>query len=727
MTDRDDTRSFHQIKAYPRGSAQGGRALQAVKGNLVENQGASGHRTVIRETSEGRAVGRTRDGMPMVEVEKRGDVIGVDHGVIDMLSVAPLNPDSYKDGVLWRTPFVDAYIVASEATPDDPNNPIVDELEDIPENIKGVAPADGTTAKSCRANKDRTNQDALYAKKVTMGQCPASLFTGRTRLWVQAMYGRHDELSLCALYIQALSVPPGLSLSGVDADSFFLNTNVGVYYEAATGKHWCIKVSTTHADIYPMEAQTDAVEDLRDFLVDPSLSASEKEKVETYILSDSIPVISKKQTVSFAYVVDWSMGYGWHFNWDGDRCDIVTNATLAYGGGGEHNESNHYRLTFTKNEVGVWAVTRQVVEGPVYWKARRNVDVIAAPLWEDGSLEKFGAHLGPLPYGNAPIYAFYAKNELKVCRYSATTGTHEYSGVTREPAYVNPAIRYTIGSDPMHVRWRSAWSDSTTTFSCGSVSASYVSGSHTDTVITRTSPNSGDYAAKVELGPSDLYMTGVQEWNVGQPTSIPMTTIFDSYFGSINVYAGLDGSGGMTYNTSSFGPFDGSTRESFGTLYARATEETYTSYVGKYTQFIVVIPYYDAEAVYIHGQYLQEDHEVGSAGVVNGPWFQYRGEYESSSIDAVFGTGGSSGPAESTTAFDRYNTTNSSVSKLVCSAGVFEATFPGSSGFWSVNDTVGQQYPTYTSASANAVKADSNGVDSGNPTGTDASIYVGWA
>src|SRR5574343_725713 len=102
MADKDDVRSFNQIKAYPRGSAQGGRAIQAMKGALGENEGTSGYRTIVRETSEGRAIVRTSDGMPMVEVEKNEENAYLETGAREFQSPGDgLQPHS-GNPAKWR-------------------------------------------------------------------------------------------------------------------------------------------------------------------------------------------------------------------------------------------------------------------------------------------------------------------------------------------------------------------------------------------------------------------------------------------------------------------------------------------------------------------------------------------------------------------------------------------------------------------------------------------------
>lgn len=717
---KDGVRDSEQIKAYPRGNSQGGRALQAVRGSMDVQDGTDGSRTVIRETPEGRAIARTRDHMPMVEVEKQGCEIGVDHGVIDMHTVAPLHPDAYKDGNLYATPFVATHVAG--AAEDDPDRPIVDEIEP-PDSVKGKAPADGDVAKSLTAGKNADKRGLVYNKKVMMGRCPSSIFTGRTRLWVQALYGRHDELSIVTLADALPSATPALVITSHDDSDIWITTSTGVYLDPVTAEHWMISVTYDKVTIFPMETTEPCIDELRSFLLDPAFPIEDKERVETYILADSKPA-NRAQVIDIPATPSYSMGYGWHFNWAGDRCDIVLNAVVPYGGGGNHNASVHWRLLFAKDENNIWTATRQLVEGPIYWKSLRHIHPIAEPEWGDGVLLKFGAHLGPDPYGNAPFYVFYDRDDLKVCRYSAHTTDNVKSGVTREPPYYNPGTDMTIGTDALNYRTRNAWTGSHTTFTCDSVTVSFAAGSYVEQVITRTSPNPGDISQKVAFGPSAGYLSGFVNWPIDQPGTIPMNSITDEYWGTISVYSGAAVSG---WPTGSFGPFNGTTRLDYGVLYCRAYKEAYSAAVTQTTQFIAVVPFGDAEAIYLYGHQETYTHETGTSRTDRSNWFEYNGEWEPHSIMAIAGRAGTDGSPENLEIIDREVTTSATISKLVSSTGVFDATFPGSSGFWAPVDYVPQQYYTRSSASGNAIRSESTGVSSGNPGTTDANIYVGWA
>lgn len=718
MAKWDDAKTHNQIKAYPQGSAQGGRAIQAVKGGMSDNDGTSGHRTIIRETSEGRAIARTRDGMPMVEVEKQGCEIGVDHGVIDLHGLAPLGPDIYKDGNLYFTPFVAAHITAAGA--EDPDRPIVDEIEP-PDSVKGTPPADGAVAKSVSAKLNPDKIDALYAKKLMMSRCPSSIFTGKTRLWVQALYGRHDALSLVSLADTLPSATPGLVVVGAgDSEQTWITTNCGVYLDPVTAEHWMIDVEFNQVNFYPLEVAEDCIDELRSFLLDTEFPAEDKERVETYILADSAPVLSKKQTVSIPETHGYAMGYGWHFNWAGDRCDIV------HVGGNEDgdNVSMHYRLTFAKSETGVWSATRSVVEGPSVWRNRRHRNVIAHPQWDEFSLLKIGPVSGGT--GSGPFYVFYRRNELQVCRYTAETTSFSEQVIVRTPYYLNPGAPLGIGPDAYEYEKATSWSGTFHTVSCGAVSVT----GHQD--MFYSGGFSGSDAA--EGGVAITYPGGVPmgantfSLITGYPIGISLSSVADGAGGLCEAYADSGGISGLTHGTGTFGPFPGEYQDWqlingswLAKNFNRTTNRTATS--------ITVIPFYDAEAAYILGsttKYVSESGTQQTQSAVR--WWRWIVRSSGQVISQIAVVGNSvSGGAGSSYSTEHTPVTESN-SYLVSNNGVKSGVeFPGASDFFATDlAAVSQFYSTRTSASGNSVSAPSNGVAEGLPE-NNVDNFVGWA
>lgn len=717
MAKSDDVRSFETLKAYPSGKSQGGRAIQSVKGSLSENDGTGGHRTVIRETPEGRAIARTRENSPMVSVEKIGCEIGVDHGVLDPITIAPLDPDAYADGRLYFTGYVKTHITAYEGGTD-PDRPIVDEIEP-PDVVRGEAPADGAVAKSLWAGKNGEKRGELFAKKRMMAACPASIFTGRTRLWVQAMYGRHDDLTLCRLDVSLPSATPAITLT-LNEIPFRIHTSCGVYFDTATGEHWLIDVGFGKVSFYPMSAD-DCIEELRDYLLDPAFPAADKERVETYILSDSLPIREKIQEVVIPETANYSMGYGWHFNWDGDRCDIVIVDQVANTGGGNKNRSMHYRLNFSKDTKGIWSVDHSVVEGPTYWKSLRHIHPIVEPLWDEMSLLKIGAHLGPEPFGDAPYYAFYARDVLKVCRYSATT-TEVPPSVERSPGYFNIATYMRIGADAASWIATGTYYAMTVRLACGIDSVSFVDSAYSSSVWRSSGGSSaGTFNG---YGPGSVISNGdAASANSGYPGTIPTSTV-GTIYGDLDVLSGTPSNWPQVSITVPSGK-----RGEDGYITSTVTEESGSRSTRHYVTTISVIPFYDSEACYLYAEQVTETSETVTTGTATGSFFFGYRVFETGELLTTWAK-------ESTTVgngdghLETRNSAPTSVSsgKLVCRSGTFNvATFPGKAGFFASADTVSQFYDTRSSASGKAVYSAATDVSDGMSALNTASNFVGWA
>lgn len=720
MAKSDDAKTHNQIKAYPRGNAQGGRAIQAVKGSMSDNDGTSRHRTVIRETAEGRAIARTRDGMPMVEVEKQGCEIGVDHGAIDILSAAPLHPDAYKDGKLYFTPFVAAHIAAAE--PEDPDRPIVDEIEP-PDSVKGAAPVDGAVAKSVSAKLNPEKIDALYAKKVMMQNCPPSVFTGKTRLWVQALYGRHDALNLVSLANTLPSATPALVIAGASQDEEYqtwITTNCGVYLDPVTAEHWMIDVEYDKVNFYPLETAEDCIDELRSFLLDPDFPQADKERVETYILADSAPALSKKQTVRIPATHGSTMGYGWHFNWDGDRCDIV----LTTSNDDQDNVSNHYRLTFAKDELGRWSATRTLVEGPAVWRNMRHRHVIALPSWEFGGLEKLGPISGGT--GSAPFYAFYTRNELKVCRYSAGTTAVSRAVERREPYYLNPGAPKAIGGDALAYENSVDWSGTFGTMSCGFTQVTGVAGLKGGGGFSQTAATPGDVAVQYT---SSTYWTAPISYDNDYPVSVSLATVADGAGGLCDAYAGSGGTSGLSYGVvGPFGPFDG--HEANQQIYGTVNYKNFNLSTQKTFAIIAVVPFYDSEAIYLLSSQTDYTTETGTQQTFRSIFFQRQILAETGQIFAEiaqFQSGFDLISGDAPYSVER-DPVSSTVSYLVSNHGVrSNVAFPGGSDFLATDlEVVSQLYSTRTSASGNSISAPFNSVAQGLPS-NNVDNFVGWA
>lgn len=272
------------------------------------------------------------------------------------------------------------------------------------------------------------SEETVLLKKTMAVQCPASIFTGKCRLWVQSMYGRqiHGEGApswrpeITGLPGRpALLIPAwGSSGDAVTYDPVLVDTNSGIWFDSSTGDHWLLcPRNGGSVEVYPLRAGSCA-SGMRNTLANTeTMPEPGHTRLEAFVLSDSRPDVANMQTVSSgAAITMYSMGYGWHWNWSGTQADLVTNDPIVRGDVGTAMQSTHYRMTVEKSAQGVWSAAVSTISGPNEWGVNRLYWCISEPLWTSSGLQKTTQGFC-LPFAcSATIYAFYNRDELKTCQ-----------------------------------------------------------------------------------------------------------------------------------------------------------------------------------------------------------------------------------------------------------------------------------------------------------------------
>jgi len=314
-----------------------------------------------------------------------------------------------------------------------------------------------------------STDEALTTKRntATTTGCPPSIFTGRTRLYVQAMYGRPLHRYASDVSIEPLTepvgvptlvpgAPPALSLPAYRAagdDSTYspvvISTSSGVHWDADTGAHWLMNVNGGHLDVYPLRSSA-AGEALRRYMVSEELSETDREKIEAYVLAYSLPDVSRMVSLPLGAVVgSYAMGYGWHWNWSGTAADIVFLSTFDQGGGNKAMLSTHMRISVNWGDS--LSASADVIEGPTQWSVYRLWWCITEPEWGTGGSVKTTPRFSSTFSCNAPFYCFYKRDELQLCRVSvadvpATGSAREMTtGFATSAAYGALVEGYTAG------------------------------------------------------------------------------------------------------------------------------------------------------------------------------------------------------------------------------------------------------------------------------------------
>lgn len=694
-----------------------------------------------------------------IHLSGSGCLLEMDSGVVEI--VGP----NYGDGTLtettralvYNTPFIPTDPVSNWRVSPNATGQVSGTVESK-QGFTGRVPYDLQRARSFAAGTvqageswSRIEDDAvlLGKKNVAIG-CPPSIFTGRCRLWVQAMYGRPtyggDGLndaggagsSGSAQAYPTLASPTGAAPAIIvrartGTAELTINTSTGVYLDTATGKHWLFKPTLTAVEIYPLVA-SGCGESLRKHLkADSTLTAEDKEHLEAYILSLCRPDVAGVTSTSVSLPAAYSMGYGWHWNWTGLLADMVVTEPFIQTIVASAMRSTHYRLSITYAD-GIWTASKIEVESAKDWAVDRLYWTITEPLWADRAAAKTTPRYTDLFACDAPFYAFYVRDTLKVCRVTVTLQPTAVTNTTLSDPTFAPSTP--IDTDYNTLGMLGGYTE-TMTGTGGYYEASFAIGSENYFGLSRNKSRSGTRREIRDKVLTGLYTGGFTDYfnytfgggysfYYGYP--LPGSVFASVFLYAINhygYYAGVD----YHYETCNFATND----------------------VGIAT---VIVPLNDAEAVFMSASITRTSvrtnriDQLWKAGDVNwveraypeteaGVWggrtdvdwigpdyltyiYHRRG---SPYFDTLTST---ATPADLTTA-----ESTSTRNDLVCRAGAVPATFGNLSDFHNESfEVVAQMYQAYSSTSTDnpAVVSPTritavgvNGADVASP------VFVGWA
>lgn len=286
--------------------------------------------------------------------------------------------------------------------------------------------------------------EAYYNKKMCIQNVPPSMFTGRTRLFVQAQYGSRftGEWGFTA---SVDGQPFLVHDSGLSIDSSVNSTTV-IYFDEIDNSYFVLSVSTIISIrplILPKWAKA-----LRAKITESDWTITEKQRAEAYVLGHA--TISRESFfVPGDILPNRPIAYGWKANWKGDKLDMV-NVTEQHIGPLPADYkfiSNHYRISIARditkslNESDRWSYSVDLIEGPVDWVALFGISNVWVPNYvkNDYTLRRYegDTFTATFNFSNAPIYCFYdSSDNLVIVRYShiktalGLTTVHEYSGRT---------------------------------------------------------------------------------------------------------------------------------------------------------------------------------------------------------------------------------------------------------------------------------------------------------
>lgn len=484
---------------------------------------------------------RIEPGHEYITIEGQGCSFAMDSGVAESQflsygSFIATMPQNFTTGVLHDTSGTAAYNAAfSQLNPRgdyriNPGTGSSGQLAGVVTrgvDFKGALPV-GTTARSFSPAQEQKEVNGvmtwvdvekdtnLWLKKYTAANCPASVFTGRTRLYVQALYGsplyktesdRRNAVPNLPYTIspETYQYQPKLNIKsyiheGDEATyaDIQMTTSTGLWLDRSTGRHWLIDVTGDRVLFYPLIADRCGEAARKLLKIGSTLSTTDQHNLEAYILSTCLPDRSRMQDVAVNTLgAGTSMGYGWHWNYSGTCADIARNETIAVDEN-DHTgsrvlimRSTHSRLTVSKTDVTLapgdktgyaqtWSASTSIVSGPSKWGVERGEYCIAATaggaLLEKQTPFRLNSYSPTNMFaGSGTFYVFYNGDNLKLC----TVKVAYITAVTKTATSNDPAKVYPLGtSSVMNVRGGGgAWLEVketqgaywTTTFSVGDV------------------------------------------------------------------------------------------------------------------------------------------------------------------------------------------------------------------------------------------------------------------
>lgn len=376
-----------------------------------------------------------------LHIKAGGCSLYMDSGIVHMRSVAPSGDERYRNGIIHYSDVLDAHVAQER---------LVGRLKN-PSTLESIPPVELNDAPSFSA-PEVADQASLYLKKLAAAQCPASIFTGKLRLFVQALYGAPLAAFKNWQWVpHGISAAPYLQYLG-NAPTLTLDTNSGVL-TTTDGRYYIMLMQQDSITVRRLQLST-CGQTLATKVADGTIVAPEADIAEAYALSTGKPSASEWFSVPITGAPapsGWMLGYGWHWNWDGTAADIIDTQTgVTHPLGGYQYRSTHYRISITRdgsildqpgltpkqNEERRWSAVCSVVEGPKDWKIHKWGEVIAFPEWSSPVLTIFGNLLGEPIACDAPFYCFYRRNTLQVVRASRSGGTlGTYYEIVSEPHY----------------------------------------------------------------------------------------------------------------------------------------------------------------------------------------------------------------------------------------------------------------------------------------------------
>lgn len=418
--------------------------------------GSEGYRTQVRLNADGSTTTlRTRNGAPKftttrpeAQDEKASTAAYMESGQLELMSIAPEHPDRGKPSK-WHLLDIahgpdELYLGKIEVPPTDEtseprrrqlgrqlNRPTL--TEGMDSRAIGYPRSDDPVedAKRKEAYKERIAQKSLAS-----GTFPASLFSGKMRLFMQALYGAELTPEGSPLVVELVGSEVVLRYYGESGESVQLglwgHNSPGVFsaldsLNRPIGKFWLIAIRNPTgaqfiATAYKLKfnATGKAIRKQYLKLVRRGAAAEVITKIEAYLFAHSTIDVGNPVVVGgFDGAPGDPLAYGWKFNSTGSKASMVSHELLGTGDQDLRWKARTTHVTFahafdSSTRLDVLAVSAQVTTHGE-WTDGWGAYNIFVPL-EDTSTDALvhfslaRDRLGVKPafsFAEVPVYGFY--------------------------------------------------------------------------------------------------------------------------------------------------------------------------------------------------------------------------------------------------------------------------------------------------------------------------------
>lgn len=385
-----------------------------------------------------------------------GEPMYMESGVLDLFNYAPLNENTYKPADLHYDDTLGPYsntdtalmgeirvsrnsITYSPRDEGDSRSGVGCDADDLVDQIIMIDFVSSGDVEVATAASDVFCPDTqtIAISKRCQAFFPASLWSGKMRMFVQSIYG--SKRTDYTMDVDA-DTRGGLTIDNVE----FQPHDTGyALYTGSNYTYYVLKLTGT-VSVSKLEL-SDQGEKLREWLIDNPQTAEETRRYEAYLLSTAtFGDWENVGTISTPVGDRGPFGYDWHVNWGGDKAHIVLHQLKD----GETNvwEFAHYSMTmslFEAEENEFWlnennwtfSITEEETGEATF---RVGGDIIWSPDWFEGGMTLFVTQEDALDTpthvdSDVPIYVVYNYDTddfdvIRFKRLSLGTGDGVFTG-----------------------------------------------------------------------------------------------------------------------------------------------------------------------------------------------------------------------------------------------------------------------------------------------------------